>query len=132
MKTKYIFTVVFSMFCVFNILSAQTIAEKEQMLTKGNWTITGDRQAGIGRHNSMNENSKLKFNADSTWECTDPILGETKGIWYLKESNHIYLAAGKSKKAVKCDLILLNETQLHFKYNQNTAVRTLEWESVEE
>jgi hypothetical protein len=116
----------------FGTVCAQTVTELEKMITQKEWAITGDRQAGIGRHNSMNENSKIRFSADSTWECTDPVLGETKGRWYIKDAKFLYLTPGNSKKPVKCDLIVLNETQLQFRYKQNTAVRTLEWVSEEE
>ena len=129
MKLLFIVTLFFSL---FGTARAQSVAELEKMITVKQWSITGDKQAGIGRHNSMNENSRLTFSTDSTWECTDPILGENKGRWYIKDSKSLYLSPGKSKKAVKCDLILLSENQLQFKYKQNTAVRTLEWESVED
>ena len=111
---------------------SQSITEKEKMLTDVSWVITGDKQAGIGRHNSMNAESKIRFNKDSTWECTDPVLGEKKGSWYIKDPGSIFLTPANSKKAIKCDLIVLTASQLEFRYKQNTAVRTLAWEAEEE
>lgn len=111
---------------------SQSIPEKEKMLTDVSWIITGDKQAGIGRHNSMNAESKIRFNKDSTWECTDPVLGEQKGGWYLKDAGAIFLTPGNSKKAIKCELIVLTVSQLEFRYKQNTAVRTLSWEAEQE
>ncbi|WP_336513946.1 hypothetical protein [Pollutibacter soli] len=111
--------------------SAQTIAEQQQLLVRRPWHIIQDKMTGIGRHKSMNENSKITFTDSGTWICTDPIENEKEGTWWIKETGILYMKPGKNGSPIKCEILILNEDALRFKFKALTSVRTMEWESDE-
>ena len=112
-------------------LSAQSIAEQQQLLVRKPWHIIQDKMTGIGRHKSMNENSKITFTDSGTWVCTDPIENEKEGTWWIKETGILYMKPGKNGAPIKCEILILNEDSFRFKFKALTSVRTMEWESDE-
>lgn len=111
--------------------SAQTIEEQKQFLTRKPWHIIQDKMTGVGRHKSMNENSKITFTDSGTWVCTDPIENEKEGTWWIKETGQLYMKPGKNGSPIKCEILILNEDTLRYKFKSLASVRTMEWESDE-
>lgn len=111
--------------------STQTIAEQQKLLTRKPWHIIQDKLTGVGRHKSMNENSKITFTDSGTWVCTDPIENEKQGTWWFREPGLLFIKPGKNGTPIKCEILILNEDTLRFKFKSIASVRTMEWESDE-
>ena len=107
-------------------LPGQEVVVKPEMLSAKKWTITEDKQSGIGTHKAFPEGSSLEFGKDGTWTCSEMLEGAKKGKWSI-DRDMIYLQNEDGKKTSKFKVVLLNEKQLRFEAKKTMYTRTWEW-----
>lgn len=114
---------------LFPIVFAATAQEKKDiksLLINKTWVIAEDKQSGIGQHIAFTEGTTLEFSDDGTWICSGQIEGENKGRWSVK-NKQLLITPGQAGKALKFEIIGLDENTLRYKYKKFGVTKTHEW-----
>ena len=103
---------------------AQTMSK--ELLTQKKWVLKTDVMSGVGKHNSLPENTQIEFKANGRWVATEGIESLKEGTWEQNKKGEITLMLGMKKKA-KVTSLTANELKISIKDKAKT--RELVWGS---
>ncbi len=103
---------------------AQTM--NKDLLSQKKWVLKSDVMSGVGKHNSLPENTQIEFKANGRWVATEGIESLKEGTWEQNKKGEIILMLGMKKKA-KVTSLTANELKISIKDKTNN--RELVWGS---
>ncbi len=101
---------------------AQTMSK--ELLTQKKWVLKSDVMSGVGKHNSLPENTQIEFKANGRWVATEGIESLKEGTWEQNKKGEIILMLGMKKKA-KVTSLTASELKMSIKDKAN--MRELVW-----
>lgn len=124
MKLSFLIICLFS--CLVSPALSQTSNPQINQLVSSSWIIRQHSMSGAGLHESLPEGTMLNFQADGTWESTQPIFEARSGHWELTGDKFRMRFEGQSK-ALNGKLLSVTDSELRFRLKRLTAVYTFEW-----
>ncbi|QLH33247.1 MAG: lipocalin family protein [Cyclobacteriaceae bacterium] len=99
-------------------------SSKQELLT-GTWVLTSDEMSGIGKHQSLPQETQISFSEDGNWQATASIQNAKQGQWRLENNGKSLVLI--SDEEIRYQVLALSKTTLSLRLKKQTATYTLSW-----